>query len=286
MGRKSTKWTAKKLAEYVAMGRGMGTGENYRPWLNARDFSTRGTLTRMNSPKLNRTLTFFSNIERNIFLFAEHRSDLADYWEQWPIPLVDSIRIAEEHGVRHPFDNKTKQHIVMTLDGVMSIVGANGEIFRSVFDCKPASLLAHPRTVEKMLIHWAFAREQGWEYHVITEESVTNRELKNLQWMRSGRLRSNEQLSHSVDLEHHGIRLLESLAEASKTPRLLNTAIADWCNDFDCQLGVPSGSSVRALKVLLGSHLLTFPLDDLLIPRQPVRNARAVAKAATSLVSA
>ena len=46
MSKRKTELTEKKIAEMEKEGRGQGTGEDYKPWINIQDFPSNGLATR------------------------------------------------------------------------------------------------------------------------------------------------------------------------------------------------------------------------------------------------
>jgi hypothetical protein len=139
-------WSLPKLAKRIREGYGQGVLSAYVPWIGVRDLSSKGTSTRIWSPKLGRKLQFLSNIERDAFLVAEFRADFLDYWEQYPLDRERTQRAARELGYRHSIYFGTTIPVVMTVDGILSLQGPSGPT-RQAIDCKHSTALS-TRTLE------------------------------------------------------------------------------------------------------------------------------------------
>ncbi|SEK14925.1 MULTISPECIES: TnsA endonuclease N-terminal domain-containing protein [unclassified Variovorax] len=255
MGRKATVWTQEKVFARKRDGHGQGTHSSYKPWLTVRDFSSIGTTTRLFSPKLGRTVTLFSNIERNAFLWFESLRTFFDYFDQKPVPLEVSMQIADELGINHPYMLKTREPAIVTLDGVlMQSDGRERHI-----DCKPLAELKNKRTMEKLALRREYARRVGAEYILVTEETIPRVVVHNLQWIRMAAVRGSwsENLGGSVDedmtSEFH--RALSHASEHEPAERLLQ-----FLERFDRQFGCACGAANWALRRLLWSHQARFDL--------------------------
>jgi len=60
---------------------------------------------------------FLSDLERNYFYYLDFSDNVVDIREQFPIlPIEETILIAEELGVEHPKNPKTKEFEAITTD--------------------------------------------------------------------------------------------------------------------------------------------------------------------------
>jgi len=111
-----------KSEKWIKEGRGSGVGENYKPWLNIQDVSSKGRSTRLKGIKTNRQHEFLSDLERNYFYLTEYSDFVVDIREQFPLlPLEETIVIADELGLKHPTDPKTNEPVVMTTDFLLTV---------------------------------------------------------------------------------------------------------------------------------------------------------------------
>ena len=83
-----------------AQGRGSGTGSAYHPWLTVRDVSSLGLSTRSKGWKTDRQHHVLSNLEQAYLFCLEWSVWVTDIREQFPLPLEETKRIAEQLCVR------------------------------------------------------------------------------------------------------------------------------------------------------------------------------------------
>ena len=126
MGTGPKRWTEELIAERVKAGRGRGEGERYAPWLYVQEFSSKGTQTRVPSFKLNRTIHTFSYLERALFLYTEFQDNFLGYAEQYPMDRRVTLGAAKSLVLRHPRYPFTGVPVVMTLDALVTMRGADG----------------------------------------------------------------------------------------------------------------------------------------------------------------
>jgi hypothetical protein len=255
MARASTEWTNKKILERRKAGYGQGRLENYKPWLNVRDFSSIGTTYRLYSPKLGRPVVLFSNIERNAFLLVESLSRFADFWEQYPLDRRQTVDIARSLGVDHPEFMTTRRPAILTLDGLFTPHDGPPE----VIDCKPKKLLDDCRTMEKLAIRREYANRMGYVYRLFTEESIPRTVVHNLQWIRLSVQRKGEKTVSELDQR----RLTKSFVEALTETRHMRPkmVLGEFLTNNDSALSAPKGFSQWALRKLMWAHKVAFDLE-------------------------
>lgn len=259
MGRRVPKWTEEKIAQRIREGYGQGEHADYKPWLTIRDFSSHGTTTRIFSPKLQRAVTVFSNIERNGFFVAEFEEAFDDYWEQAPMARDETLDIAGSLGVKHPVYPGTRIPVVMTLDGVLSLRVPSGKK-RKVIDCKPESALSNPRVKQKLAINREYARRHGMDYLPYTEFSTPQTVVHNIQWIRMSVPRSGDIPTMPPSADIHRTRLLRGIAHATTFVGPHKT-VRDFLVAFDADWHLPQGAALRMLRDLMWTHDIAFDLQ-------------------------
>ena len=259
MGRRVPKWDEAKIAARIRDGFGRGTGSGYKPWLNIRDFSSTGTSTRIFSPKLDRAVTLFSNIERDAFLLAEFQADFSDYWEQYPLDRRETSEAAKRIGIAHPRYPGTQLLSVMTWDGVFTRSGLDGTT-QELLDCKGSSSLDNPRTLEKLALHRELAAQRGMTYFLLTEQSIPRVRVHNVEWIRIALPRSGEHMSVRRSLDMWAPRLLRALQSDEGTGEDKLT-LAQYCNEFDARNQLAPGFSLRCLKLLMWHHMVRMEMS-------------------------
>ena len=85
MAKRRNNWDEKKIARFLAEGRGSGELKNYKPWLNIQDFPSLGRVHRLNGWKTGRIQHFFSDLERDYFYLLDWTREVIDIREQFPL---------------------------------------------------------------------------------------------------------------------------------------------------------------------------------------------------------
>ena len=95
MSKRKTELTEKKIAEMEKEGRGQGTGEDYKPWINIQDFPSNGLATRERVENKSHP-PILSKLERDYFYVLEWNNIVVDIREQFPLTREDTWHIADE----------------------------------------------------------------------------------------------------------------------------------------------------------------------------------------------
>jgi len=253
-------WSLKKIATRIRHGFGQGTLANYIPWIGIRDLSSKGTSTRMWSPKTGRKMQFLSNIERDTFLIAEFREDFVDYWEQWPLERNATRWAAEKLRYRHPIYVGTTIPIVMTVDGVLTLRKGSGTASKAV-DCKHSSELDNPRTQEKLAIARLACEHTNLPHILVTEAQTPPQVVKNILWVRISVRKSGEKEPIKGTFDMWPMRMLRHLAHHQEDAAFNGLALNAYCKWFETEHRLPGGFGLRCMKLLMWQHLVVFDLN-------------------------
>ena len=98
-GKETNRFNRKENRTDGKEGRGQGTGEDYKPWINIQDFPSNGLSTRGKGWKTNRIHQFLSKLERDYFYVLEWNNIVIDIREQFPLIREDTWCIANEKGL-------------------------------------------------------------------------------------------------------------------------------------------------------------------------------------------
>jgi hypothetical protein len=244
-------------------GRGIGAGAYYKPYLLIHDVSSIGLASRIWGWKTNRVHHFLSRLELKFFYTLEWRIDIFDIREQFPLGLDETLAIADELGVRHPRDPKTKEYIVMTSDIVMSVRKGFTEE-QQVRAIKYEKDRERTRVAEKLEIERVYWEEvRGLDWDVITENDVDDTLAANVEWV-------------------HGHREVECLyplsaedvarVEAILTSRVVQGGIRlrDLTNNCDAQFGLDPGSSLGVVRHLIANRRWEVDMSKRIMPPLPL----------------
>ena len=138
-----------RIARFHKEGRGTGHGADYQPWLTIGDVPSRGRSHRPKSTKTGRVHHLLSDIERHTFHLFDWDDAVTDIREQFPLDRDITPRIAEQLGVEHPRDVKTRTPLVMTTDFLVDMVRDGRQVLLALA-VKPAEELDKPRVLEKL----------------------------------------------------------------------------------------------------------------------------------------
>ena len=254
MAGRYAKLTEKRIAKLEREGRGKGVGKDYTPWIKTNDLSSLGRVHRRLSIVSDRVVHLLSDIEEDVFLSFDEHPDTLDIREQFPLPRLETIAIAERLGVRHPMVNGVP--VVMTTDLLIDMRG-----YRLALAVKPADKLADRRTLEKLDIEKTYWTERpNVRWALVTDGSVS----------RSARIGMQER----ADWGH--ARLVE--ADTTRAWRWMSdvmlVAIADrprgrlneFCARVEAREGWDRGTGLSAVKLLLARHLVVLVGTERLDP--------------------
>jgi hypothetical protein len=197
MTRKRRDITDVDVDRWISLGFGQGEEDGFRPWMKIRDVPSLGRSTRIAGLKSRRTHHLLSDVEYGHFLVAEYRADVAEIREQIALlPRDDTLRIADELGMRHPTYPGTRTPIVMTSDFWISI-GREGQSQPVILSVKRTQALLPQsprlaRDIEKLSIERRYWQERGIPWGLGTEADFDSIVVRNL-----GLLRPSPQAWHS-----------------------------------------------------------------------------------------
>jgi hypothetical protein len=264
MGREISPWSENKISKRIRLGFGQGSGSSYKPWIGVRDISSRGTSTRLWSPKVGRTLQFLSNVERDAFLVAEYRDDFLDYLEQHPLERSRTMVAARKLGVRHPVYPGTKTPVVMTIDGLLFLKRGE-EVIRRVVDCKHSLGKFNERTLEKLAIVQQVCDDLALPRIAVTELSVPRHQVHNILWCRMAMPRAGEVEPAPRAFEIYPMRMYEHLRVHQMTEFYAEMNVLTYCRLFEESAiesqFLPAGFGLRCMKILMWTRRVDFDLN-------------------------
>jgi hypothetical protein len=244
-------------------GRGIGTGADYIPYLLIHDVPSIGLASRVWGWKTTRVHHFLSRLELKVFYTFEWQQDVFDIREQFPLDLDETLAIADQLGVRHPRDPKTRDYMVMTSDFVIThrkgVVSE--ELIRAV---KYRKDLENARVKEKLEIervYWQEVREHDWS--IITEEDIDANLSANVEW-----LHGHRDIGCLIPLTVEDVARIEALM----TPRVVQGEfrLRDLTNECDARLGLAPGTSLSVVRYLLANRRWEVDMGKRIMPPLPL----------------
>ncbi|HST50611.1 MAG TPA: TnsA endonuclease C-terminal domain-containing protein [Pyrinomonadaceae bacterium] len=252
--------TGDEVPKLIAEGRGQGEGEDYQPWIKVQDFSSYGQANRDLDAATGRQHDYFSRLE-----FCYHLvlgwSGLLDIQEQFPLlPLETTISIANELGIRHPVDFKTKKPVVMTTDFRISVPLPVGKevVFRTT---KPAAKLLETRVIEKLELERRFYASLDANWGIVTERQIDPVLVNNLMW--SYKFKNSSSLHPLPEEMIYRVSCL--LTEGLLGREISLSGLALECDDL---LGLNSGTSLSVARHLIASRQWQVDMMKIIDPRE------------------
>ena len=259
MARGRYDFTEKKLTRFMREGRGIGSGQDYMPWLTVADVPSRGRSRRVFCSINNRVMHLLSDNEYRAMLHFWWQLSVVDIREQFPLLSREETQdIASSLKIRHPRDPKTQVDIVMTDDLLVS-EQVGGEHQLIAVSVKDASDKDGRRIEEKHRISQEYWRVRGAEHRVYTSDPLSMYH-RNLDWI----LGSDSARLHHLDDDLTRI-YLPQIAEISRIP---GQTIDQACRLVDIKEGV-HGIAIAALRRALYRRLAVICLEREFIPGAP-----------------
>jgi hypothetical protein len=176
-------WGHSAFNKYLHEGRGQGGGADYKPWITVHDFPSTGMVSRVLGATTGRIHHLMSNLELSLFYLLDWSNDVLDIREQYPLlDLVQVIKIAEDAGIRYPYDPKSGFPYVLTSD--FYVETKQGAMAIAV---KPSSELRKLRVREKLEIERRYWAVQGIDWSIMTENEINSTKANNIEWLSQAR---------------------------------------------------------------------------------------------------
>ncbi len=171
----------------------------YAPWVTVRQSHTQGRGQILSSHKADHQIHLLSEGELLAFLKLEHEPDVTAIFEQWPLPILETMDIAKHLNVAHPgaYMDRVKHNgktpaKTMTTD-LLAIRRDNaGKNHISPYSFKyeyalsedEESLRRVRRTRQKIAIEQDFWLAQGAKLEIIHETHICETTVYNLEYLR------------------------------------------------------------------------------------------------------
>lgn len=260
MGRYRTAMSEEKVRRWIAEGRGQGEGAAYKPWITVRDFPSMGRVHRVQGWKTGRVHHLMSDQELYYFYTLEWMDDIEDIREQYPLPLSETVEIAERLGVRHPADRGCL--VPMTDDFLITVRTPIGpkEVVRTI---KPINKLTK-RVLQKFAIARRYWNELGVEWAIVTDLDIPLVLAKNVERVHSSRRLDSLPLEPSALLPISD-RLLSIMQQSPGEPLRKVSA------SCDTGLGLRLGSSLSLVWHWIATKQWVVDMATVLDPDQPLK---------------
>lgn len=170
-------------------GRGSGLGSNYKPQFKTHEVPSRGRSTRMRLD--GRVAHSLSDLEYRFLLELRWDPVFSEIREQVPLPLEETLAIAEAIGARHPTIPGDGAPVVMTTDFIYVHTTAHRSILcaRAIKPSEDIDLLFANRnhlakrwieTLERLEIERRYWQARGVDWRLVCEHDLDRTRAANI----------------------------------------------------------------------------------------------------------
>lgn len=261
--------TEQKITRYIKEGRGSGRKEDYKPWINIQNISSKGRSNRIKGFTSNRIHHFLSDLEAKCFYKLEWDDRVVDIREQYP--LLDremAMNIARDKNINYPIDIDSKTPIVLTTDFLITKI-ENGRLVDEAITVKYKKDLENKRVIEKFEIEKEYWKKKGISWSIVTEDQINQVEIDNIVWMNklynlNDLINECENIDKKKVDELLKILINEIYNESNKDKRLLSLT-----DKLDYENNTKPGTVLNLFKYLTINKIIDIDIKKDLI-RNPV----------------
>lgn len=264
MTKKRYEFDEVKIARFIKEGRGNGVGKDYKPWLTVQDVSSNGRSSRVYSFKTGRDHHFLSDLETDLFHLLNWSDAILDIREQYPLDRAVTRMIANEMGIIHPRDTKTKTDIVMTTDFVIDVIGADNNRFTKALSVKPASALEDKRTLEKQELERRYWQRETINWGIVTDKDLPHVRIGNLRWLHEMYSLDGLKVDHADYWTDKGKRFIGELS------RVRSGLIQDFTRHLEDHFSFAQGDAMTVLRHLAATKQISINLDKKFSARESI----------------
>lgn len=157
--------------QYAKLNEGRGTIKDgsYVPFIKPHEFGSKGLESRLICRLTNNLVVCLSKLELLVYYLLLWDENVSGIYAQYPLPLPETIEIADQLGIRHPKmkENGMMIPIVRTIDFLVKCVD---DTFMA-YTVKPSKELTK-RTLKKYLIEKVYLSKKNIPYKIVTEKAI------------------------------------------------------------------------------------------------------------------
>lgn len=202
---------------------------------------------RVRSVTVGRVHHFLSGMEFSAFLVFDWCRDVIDIREQFPIPLVDSLNICRQLGIRHP--QEKGQLKIVTTDLLIDFSDGS----QLAIPVKPATQLEDKRTIEKLQIEKSYWESSQVPCQIFTDQEVSKDLKMNLKW-----IKPLVDIDIEEDYPFSQQDVLDLVARLAKQPK---SFVARQCGKLDDDYQLQPGFHISIFRFGIANQYLKAPLS-------------------------
>ena len=161
----------------LKQGYGTGTHGKYKPYVRTSEFNSQGTCSNPIDWTTGRTVHLLSQGEKQLWYILRFNDEVDDIREQFPLDIVETLRLAEELGIQHPHNQDGP--CVMTTDMLVDMKDGQ-RVAISVKD-KRSTVNESSRTIEKLYLEQQYWEEKGIKWKLIYKEDLNEIYAQNIE---------------------------------------------------------------------------------------------------------
>jgi hypothetical protein len=171
----------------------------YKPWVNVRQSDTYGQGQEFYCHKTNRVHSLLSRGERPIFFFLERDPTVIEIFDQYPLPILETLDLATKLNILHPgIPSERDNHggvipiAVMTTDFLVKKRMSNSKTklvaysfkYKSALNPEDKSPRSVARTKKKLELEEAYWADNKIEFILEDEDAHNSSLIYNLEFLR------------------------------------------------------------------------------------------------------
>lgn len=252
---RGAQWTEDAIQKRELEGRGKGVREQYVPWIDIHDFSSRGNTHRFIGAYIKRLYLLFSDLELNAFTLCEWSQSYSDIREQMPLDRNLTREIADMLRIEHPTYRGTRVPFVMTTDFLLTNAADEGKLY--ALNVKTPDYLAKERQVELLEIqrYYYAAMEVPHQIYVPTDSAKAT--ARTIQWARAAFLKPWTDEPYKGCYREHSLSLESELVESNSDVPLL-----EYCRFYDSKSRLPQDTALQLARAAIFQRRLSIPMES------------------------
>lgn len=214
--------------------------------LRVSSFSSKGESSRIKSNFDGSIIHTFSKLETNFFSLLRYAPKINNVKSQVLLDVDDTIQIAEELNIKHPWNNKKNTAAIMSTDFIVECSGCE----KYAITIKYSTQLTK-RVIEKFDIENSYWKNRGYEFFIFTEQEVDETKLYNAHFIHD--------YFDSIIMEYQKpyFYQLKTILNAS-IENSNSLTIKDANHIISNKLQIDFSTGLRCFKYLLATNRLTY----------------------------
>ena len=247
-------------------GRCQGEGVDYKPYINNQDIASIGRTTRHKGVQAARQVITLSDFETNCRRIFEFSPKVVQIKEQYALNIEETKVIADQLGIEHPKNPRTKELVPIDFDFFLEMKQKNGGTKWIARTFKQKDKLCNRRIIEKFEIARVWCKQNNINWGIITEDELNGVVCKNI-----------EKVSSYKELKSVGLNKMKRSELRKLVEYFVNRIIEcqepirDLCLQIEKDFELDYGVGLALFKYLIANHLIEIDLKKELDFSQSVK---------------